>query len=365
MVGLVTTVWAQTPADTAFTSAAALSGSAFPRTEMLRRYTVPTVQEQRLIDSMRSGVAEQVRSLPHQWSQPIVGRELGAGERERLLDLFIEVPVYFCRQEKCGGCTYAQGCLQFRRVAGGLGAALLLSPSLRGGRNEAELWDTLYWGLAQLLHEQSGNGESFLSREDRGRIRQTVAGLVEGTQARLRIRARCPGPFSSGDREFLEKNGILTPLNEFWEQCGAELMAPVRRIQSVPECARLIDLKRWQKNIREGWLSGTVVFRRCEAACETATCGNPKQPFPRFIPLATSTVVSLPANACEGARALEPTRLALQILGSYLKADVKQSPALASETKLCLAKLVPRPAHAPAGNTPPGSEAPIELNLIE
>ncbi len=359
---------AQSPSDSAFTSASTLSQSAFPRSEMVRRYQVPTSAEQRRLDELRELVAEQVRSLPHHWSKGVTGRELNPGERERLLDSFLGVPIYFCRGEKCGGCSQGEGCFLFKRLVGGLGSALILSSHYRGSAGSEALLSTLYWSLAQLLHEMSGAGETFMTREDRSRIRSTVEELVDATHTRLQMRNRCPGPFLESDRSFLEKQGILTPLNDFWEQCGAELMVPVRRLESVPECARLLDLKKWAQIKKDGWFSGTVVFRRCEAACETATCGNSKNPAPRFIPLARSAVVSLPPSVCEGAHAQEPLRLAQQILGSYLKPTVRRSPALSAELKLCLAKLSPaKRTVSPGEQTAPPvpAESGIELNLIE
>jgi hypothetical protein len=363
---LILWVWVSAFAieDGVFTSHEVISNSAFPQHAMSAKYVRATSAEEKRINEVRETVAEHIRSFSSEWSVPILGRAIQTGERERLLDAFIRSPLFFCRNEPCPGCRGASGCMLHKEVTGVLASAQLLSPQYRSSRAREALLEVLYGSLVDLLYAQTDGGMS-QSKERRDLIKQAVSSLTQDASIRMQMKARCPGPFLDSERQYLERNNALQPLNEFWEQCGSELLGPVRKLESVPECARLIDLKRWAKTRKEGWFSGPVVFRRCEESCESATCGKPKAPLARLIPFQSSAVVSLPPQSCEGATALEPSRLARQVILSYLKPEVRRASSQAKEVKLCLAKLVGRADRVNETAQPTPVEAPIELNLVE
>ncbi len=357
--------------DVSFSGPDLVSESVFPRSEMLRKFAPPSPHQVRAIGVIRRSVVEQMKRVAPDWSVPVAGRVLTSSESNGLFRSFLGSAVYLCRDATCSGCRNKLGCARVESKMGSVGTVILLNLCLLSSApracqsidpayaqpNVRLLYSVLQEAIVAIAYASSNFGE----RIDKKAFEKisTARERVESSLGALwRLIERCPGPLPDSGRAYLEASGFLHSTNEFWEQCGGRMLQAVRGLPLIRECSRLIDLARWKKDEKQGWLSTAVQVRRCEEFCEVATCAPRPEPVTRFIRFDSSYVLSLPEAACEGAVPIRSREMVEGVLDQYRKEGGARRGSLSAARELCLDKM---------GLAPPRQEMTpgIELDLLQ
>jgi hypothetical protein len=300
--------------------------------DVLRRNRVPTPRELKAIRYVTSTVAQWIGQKIPGWTEPLLGRALTQPEGARLVDALREAPVFVCSAELgCAGCRNPLGCIQVQNKVGASTGVLRFHPCLFSNHAKAcrKVAPNELQANVRLLFEvvQEAAASLVLVREASGAMNRSLATAWD-------LLARCPGPLPASGRAFLERGGLLTELNSFWQACGDGYMSLLRRASATPACLAHFNPQKIRQAVG---LGGPIPVRRCDAFCEMITCGNPENATPRMLLLGDKPILSLPPGACEGAAPLQRAQWIQWALGQYGKSVPLAARTTASE--LCLQAL--------------------------
>lgn len=327
------------------------SRTAFPDSRMEMVYARPSSQQLREMSALRKQYLSRVKLSVAAWVSALGdGAVLTPYQKELIFDAIVSTPIWMC-EGVCRACPFDQssGCSQSKIVVKNAGTVTFISNCLFDGTCSKLGPKSGSNDLQKVIDDTSAEIGFFKINASRSTSQAALAikkaaQSLNGASSQIQsLLSSCPGPFPAGaDIEF-RNAGHLKEVTPYFEKCSKRLLEPLRKL---PEVCRGLELSKvYLKKFKQGVLWESPSLFRCNAYCQTMTCGPKRSKVPRLLTFGSRTYLSFPENSCTG----DQPDFAAEFYEAELKGLLP-----ASTLRACIQKLAPH-------RTPPETPSPVEF----